>query len=187
MQIQTNVGPVSPGLVHYTGELLFNDLWLRPDLAPRDRSLVTLSALIASGQVAQIPFHLNRAMDKGLARAQASEVIPSLSMPVGPTPSRQLPSSKTSLTVVPSSGFIRRLRDRRTLSRKITIDGARTRATVKSHGNKLITGCSIFRSSPFANHGPFPPHLSENDRHLAGHPGDPSCPRRRHLTPITRD
>ena len=68
-------GQVSPGLVHYTGELLFNDLWLRPDLAPRDRSLVTVSALIASGQVAQIQFHLNRAMDNGLTRAQASEVI----------------------------------------------------------------------------------------------------------------
>ncbi|HEY5891956.1 MAG TPA: carboxymuconolactone decarboxylase family protein [Chthoniobacterales bacterium] len=73
--VQENVGPVSPGLVHYTGELLFNDLWLRPDLAPRDRSLVTVSALIANGQVAQIPFHLNRAMDNGLSKAQAAEVI----------------------------------------------------------------------------------------------------------------
>jgi alkylhydroperoxidase/carboxymuconolactone decarboxylase family protein YurZ len=62
-------------LVHYTGELLFRDLWLRPDLAPRDRSLVTVSALIASGQVAQIPFHLNKAMDNGLTQVQASEVL----------------------------------------------------------------------------------------------------------------
>ena len=46
-----------------------------PDLAPRDRSLVTVSALIAAGQVAQIPFHLNRAMDNGLTKAQASEVL----------------------------------------------------------------------------------------------------------------
>jgi 4-carboxymuconolactone decarboxylase len=44
-------------------------------LAPRDRSLVTVSALIASGQVAQIPYHLNRAMDNGLTKAQASEVL----------------------------------------------------------------------------------------------------------------
>jgi 4-carboxymuconolactone decarboxylase len=73
--VQENAGPVSPGRVHYTGELLFHDLWLRPGLAPRDRSLVTISALIASGQVAQIPFHLNRAMDNGLTKAQASEVI----------------------------------------------------------------------------------------------------------------
>ena len=42
--------------------LLFRDLWLRPDLAPRDRSLVTVSALIASGQVWPLSYHLNRAM-----------------------------------------------------------------------------------------------------------------------------
>jgi hypothetical protein len=53
--------------VQYTTDVLFRDLWLRPDLAPRDRSLVTVSALIASGQVAQIPYHLNRAMDDGAA------------------------------------------------------------------------------------------------------------------------
>jgi len=47
-------------------------IWLRPDL-PRDRSLVTVSALIASAQVAQIPYHLNRAMDNGLTQAQAME------------------------------------------------------------------------------------------------------------------
>ncbi|HEY5778993.1 MAG TPA: carboxymuconolactone decarboxylase family protein, partial [Terrimicrobiaceae bacterium] len=73
--VQESAGSVAPGLVHYTGELLFNDLWLRPDLAPRDRSLVTVSALIASGQGAQIPFHLNRAMDNGLTKAQAAEAI----------------------------------------------------------------------------------------------------------------
>jgi 4-carboxymuconolactone decarboxylase len=61
--------------VQYTTDLLFRDLWLRPDLAPRDRSLVTVSALIASGQVAQIPYHLNRAMDNGLTQEQAAEVI----------------------------------------------------------------------------------------------------------------
>lgn len=73
--VQETVGPVSSRLVELTGELLFKDLWLRPDLAPRDRSLVTFSALIANGQVAQIPFHLNRAMDHGLTRTQAAEVV----------------------------------------------------------------------------------------------------------------
>jgi 4-carboxymuconolactone decarboxylase len=73
--VENDVGLVSPGLVHYTRDVLFRDLWLRPDLAPRDRSLVTVSALIAAGQVAQIPFHLNRAMDNGLTKAQASEVL----------------------------------------------------------------------------------------------------------------
>ena len=53
-------GAVAPGVVQYTTDVLFRDLWLRPDLAPRDRSLVTVSALIAIGQVAQLPSHLNR-------------------------------------------------------------------------------------------------------------------------------
>jgi 4-carboxymuconolactone decarboxylase len=72
-RVETDVGPVSAALVQFTGELLFKDLWLRPDLAPRDRSLVTVSALIATGQVAQVTFHLNKAMDNGLTKAQASE------------------------------------------------------------------------------------------------------------------
>jgi 4-carboxymuconolactone decarboxylase len=74
---------VAPGVVQYTTDILFRDLWLRPDLAPRDRSLVTVSALIASGQVAQIPYHLNRAMDNGLTREQAGEVLTHLAFYVG--------------------------------------------------------------------------------------------------------
>jgi len=74
-RVAQDVGSVAPGLVEYTGKVSFRDLWLRPDLAPRDRSLVTVSALIAAGQVGQIPFHLNRAMDNGLTKAQASEVL----------------------------------------------------------------------------------------------------------------
>jgi 4-carboxymuconolactone decarboxylase len=52
-------------------------------LKPRDRSLVTVSALIAAGQVAQIPFHLNRAMDNGLAHEEASEVLTQLAFYAG--------------------------------------------------------------------------------------------------------
>jgi 4-carboxymuconolactone decarboxylase len=74
-QVNKNFGQVSPGLVQNTTDRRFRDLWLRPALAPRDRSLVTVSSLIASGQVAQITYHLNRAMDNGLTQAQASEVL----------------------------------------------------------------------------------------------------------------
>src|SRR5205814_5172670 len=51
--VMANFGAVAPGVVHYTTDLLFRNLWLRPGLAPRDRSVVTVSALIASGNVAQ--------------------------------------------------------------------------------------------------------------------------------------
>ena len=82
-RVGQQVGTVAPGVVQYTTDLLFRDLWLRPDLAPRDRSLVTVSALIASGQVAQMPYHLNRAMDNGLTREQAGEVLTHLAFYVG--------------------------------------------------------------------------------------------------------
>jgi 4-carboxymuconolactone decarboxylase len=81
--VEQTVGPVSPGLVEYTGDVLFKDLWLRPALAPRDRSLVTISALIATGQVAQVTFHLNRAMDSGLTKEEAGEVIAHLAFYAG--------------------------------------------------------------------------------------------------------
>jgi 4-carboxymuconolactone decarboxylase len=74
-QVNANFGATAPGLVENTTDLLFRDVWLRPALAPRDRSLVTVSALIASGQVAQITYHLGRAMDNGLTQPQASEVL----------------------------------------------------------------------------------------------------------------
>ena len=82
-RVEEQFGTVAPGVVQNTTDLLFRDLWLRPDLAPRDRSLVTVSALIASGQVAQIPYHLNRAMDNGLTQAQASETLTHLAFYVG--------------------------------------------------------------------------------------------------------
>ena len=76
-------GDVAPALVQDTTNVLFRDLWLRPDLAPRDRSLITVSALIATGQVAQIPYHLNRAMDNGLTQTEAGEAISHLAFYVG--------------------------------------------------------------------------------------------------------
>lgn len=81
--VEQNFGAVAPGVVQYTTDLLFRDLWLRPALAPRDRSLVTVSALIATGQVAQITYHLNRAMDNGLTQAQGSEVLTHLAFYAG--------------------------------------------------------------------------------------------------------
>ena len=81
--VENRFETVSPGLVQYTADVLFRDLWLRPDLAPRDRSLVTVSALIAAGQAAQIPYHLNRAMDSGLTQTEAGEVITHLAFYAG--------------------------------------------------------------------------------------------------------
>jgi 4-carboxymuconolactone decarboxylase len=82
-RVRADYGAVSQGVVDYTRDLLFRDLWRRPALKPRDRSLVTVSALISAGQVEQVPFHLNRAMDNGLTRAEASEVLTQLAFYAG--------------------------------------------------------------------------------------------------------
>jgi 4-carboxymuconolactone decarboxylase len=81
--VEQQFGKVAPGIVQYTTDVLFNDLWLRPDLSPRDRSLVTVSALISSGQVAQITYHLNRAMDNGLTKQETGELITHLAFYAG--------------------------------------------------------------------------------------------------------
>jgi 4-carboxymuconolactone decarboxylase len=81
--VERTWGAVAPGVVEYTEDVLFRDLWLRPALAPRDRSLVTVSALIAGGHVGQIAFHLARAMDSGLTQAEASEVLTHLAFYAG--------------------------------------------------------------------------------------------------------
>jgi 4-carboxymuconolactone decarboxylase len=82
-RVEQDFGKVAPGIVQYTTDVPFRDLWLRPGLAPRDRSLVTVSALIASGQAAQITYHLNRAMDNGLTKTEASEVLTQLAFYAG--------------------------------------------------------------------------------------------------------
>jgi 4-carboxymuconolactone decarboxylase len=75
--VQASVGPVAQGVVKYTDQL-FNDVWVRPDLSPRDRSLVTISALIVSGQGAQLAGHLERAIANGVTKPQISETLTQL-------------------------------------------------------------------------------------------------------------
>ena len=56
---------------------------LRPELTPRDRSLVTITSLIANGQTGQLAFHLNKAMDNGLTAEQAGEVVAQIAFYAG--------------------------------------------------------------------------------------------------------
>ncbi|MAD46291.1 MAG: 4-carboxymuconolactone decarboxylase [Oceanospirillaceae bacterium] len=81
--VSSTYGEVSQGVVDYTQTQLFLDLWRRPDLAPRDRSLITVSALVASGQPEQIGFHLNKAMDNGLKQKEAGEALTQLAFYAG--------------------------------------------------------------------------------------------------------
>jgi 4-carboxymuconolactone decarboxylase len=81
--VQQLLGTALPGLDHFTTDPLFKDVWLRPDLSPRDRSLVTITSLMANGQVAQLPGHLNRALNNGLTPEQAGEVVTQIAFYAG--------------------------------------------------------------------------------------------------------
>ena len=81
--VEQQYGEMAPAVVQYTTDVLFRDLWLRPDLAARDRSLITVTALIANGQAAQVTYHVNRAMDYGLTQTEAAEAITHLAFYVG--------------------------------------------------------------------------------------------------------
>src|SRR5262249_52388715 len=65
---------VAPALDKYQDRLL-GEVWKRPGLAPRDRSLVTLAALIARNQAVEMPFYVNLALDHGVTPREISEII----------------------------------------------------------------------------------------------------------------
>ncbi len=81
--VEAQMGGTVPALARYTNSVLFGDLWRRPDLTPRDRSLVTVVALIATGQVDQLTFHIDRGMANGLTRTEVSETITHLAFYAG--------------------------------------------------------------------------------------------------------
>jgi 4-carboxymuconolactone decarboxylase len=71
---------IAPGLATLTDEVLFGDVWRRPELSPRDRSLVTVSVLIATGKPAQLAGHLGRALDNGVQPKEASALLAHLAI-----------------------------------------------------------------------------------------------------------
>ena len=72
---QQLVGNFAPKLAELTDEVLFGDVWARPELSLRDRSLVTVAALIANGNTEQLSGHLSRARENGLTESELAEVI----------------------------------------------------------------------------------------------------------------
>jgi 4-carboxymuconolactone decarboxylase len=72
---QRLLGDFSPKLAELTDEVIFDDIWARPELAPRDRSLIVVAALITNGSTEQLRGHLARARDNGLTETELKEVI----------------------------------------------------------------------------------------------------------------
>jgi len=72
---QELMGDFAPRLAELTDDVLFGDVWERTELSQRDRSLVTVAALIANGNTEQLASHLNRARANGLSETELAEVM----------------------------------------------------------------------------------------------------------------
>ncbi|MBS1789212.1 MAG: carboxymuconolactone decarboxylase family protein [Acidobacteria bacterium] len=73
--IENLLGDFAPKLVELTDDVLFGDVWEREGLSKRDRSLITVTALIALNRTEQLRFHLGKAVENGLTREELVEVI----------------------------------------------------------------------------------------------------------------
>jgi len=76
-------GQLAPVFVHYSEEVLFGDVWRREELSLRDRSMITVAALVAGGSTEQLPYHLRLAMDNGLKPEELVEAITHLAFYTG--------------------------------------------------------------------------------------------------------
>jgi 4-carboxymuconolactone decarboxylase len=90
---QRLIGDFSPKMVQLTDDVLFGDVWARPQLSPRDRSLITVSALIAMNRPDQLRSHIQRARDNGVTQEEIVESITHLAFYAG------WPSAITAITV----------------------------------------------------------------------------------------
>ncbi|HEY6294509.1 MAG TPA: carboxymuconolactone decarboxylase family protein [Streptosporangiaceae bacterium] len=80
---QKMFGDFAPGLVSFTDDVLFGQVWTRPGLSPRDRSLVTVAALTTAGNTEQLVHHLQRARDNGVTETELIEAITHLAFYAG--------------------------------------------------------------------------------------------------------
>lgn len=66
---------VAPGFCHYTDALLFDEIWERPGLSKRDRSLITVAALVALYRPDELAQQLDLAIDHGVTRDELAEAL----------------------------------------------------------------------------------------------------------------
>lgn len=80
---QKAFGDVAPALADFTDTVLFGDVWKRPNLIPRGRSLVTISCLVSLYRLNELPFHLKFALDNGVTKEEIVETITHLAFYAG--------------------------------------------------------------------------------------------------------
>jgi 4-carboxymuconolactone decarboxylase len=76
--VRDMIGDVAPKLTEITEQVVYGDIWQRPGLPPRDRSLITVAALIAMNRTEQLPFHIRLAMENGVTKEELVETITQL-------------------------------------------------------------------------------------------------------------
>jgi 4-carboxymuconolactone decarboxylase len=81
--LRDRIRPVVPKLIDLTEKVLFGDVWERPQLSKRDRSLITCAALVAMYRPEQLRIHLARALDNGLSKDELGELITHLAFYAG--------------------------------------------------------------------------------------------------------
>lgn len=77
------IGDLAPKLVELTDDVLFGDIWERPGLSKRDRSLITVAALVAPYRARELPSQLGRALDNGVSKDELLELITHLAFYAG--------------------------------------------------------------------------------------------------------
>jgi 4-carboxymuconolactone decarboxylase len=85
---------IAPALGDYTADVLFGDVWERPGLSKRDRSLITVATLVALYRVNEMPFHFKRALENGVTRDELIELITHLAFYSG------WPTAATAVSIV---------------------------------------------------------------------------------------
>jgi len=73
--VRERIGDVAPKLVDLTENVVYGDVWERPGLSKRDRSVITVSALVAMNRNEQLPFHLRHALENGVTKDELVELI----------------------------------------------------------------------------------------------------------------
>jgi 4-carboxymuconolactone decarboxylase len=87
---------IAPKLSQLAKEVLFGDIWQRPALSARERSLITLAILASLGRVQQLPWHITFAQQNGLTREQLEELFTHLAFYAG------LPAAVTAVSYLPA-------------------------------------------------------------------------------------
>ena len=77
------INPYFPALVKDTNDIIYGDIWERPGLSKRDRSIVTVAALVATHRPMQLETHIKRALDNGVTKEEIAEIVTHLAYYAG--------------------------------------------------------------------------------------------------------